>query len=361
MRPTASAIVLVIGTPTPYSVAGACLASEVDLAFTVAGCRDPSRPGSPSCIVRGHRMTKERLLCLLSWSGSEDEVYLAVEQVSSTSFRLTPNATVGLEELTEALGRGQGKCTLLPILQEDTDTVPSSSPQCNGFDRLRVEPPRAPEAMKLVYQQLCGDKLNIEWDYILSTPTVVTDTPRLVARRIDESCAEDVQLVVDLVNTDGWKSNIADMGIHTAEQAVAYIRNRPLKMYEEEGIGSLMLFIRTSPIVERYGVTGEGFDPRVPGRRIGFSGLIRRAEFAPVADLGFALLPAAMGEGYAFEASLAALFHQRYCLVERHCMAVTRPTNAAAHKLLSKLGFTARPEQPLMWGNPQSILDRHVE
>ena len=73
-------------------------------------------------------------------------------------------------------------------------------------------------------------------------------------------------------------------------------------------------------------------------QRIGICGLFRR-ETLPYPDIGFAILPAFRGAGFALEAARAVVRHARDDLGINSLTAIVSPLNKASVSLLEKLGL----------------------
>jgi RimJ/RimL family protein N-acetyltransferase len=142
-------------------------------------------------------------------------------------------------------------------------------------------------------------------------------TGRLILRRVT---TEDAPFIKALVNDPDWLRFIGDRGVRTLEDARAYIRNGPLRMYETYGFGLYA--------VER------GTD----GATMGLAGLIKR-DTLPEVDLGFAFLPAYRGQGYAREAASMVLTEAREAFGLSRVLAITSLDNNRSMKLLKSLGF----------------------
>jgi RimJ/RimL family protein N-acetyltransferase len=145
----------------------------------------------------------------------------------------------------------------------------------------------------------------------------VAETARLLLRWLDEG---DAAFIVDLVNQPSWIRYIGDKGIRTVHDAQRYLREGPLAMYERHGFGLYAVETR---------------DSRVP---IGICGLIKRDSLEDV-DLGFALLPAFWGQGYAVECASAAVAYGRNVLGISRVVAVLSPGNLRSQRVLEKLDF----------------------
>jgi RimJ/RimL family protein N-acetyltransferase len=146
---------------------------------------------------------------------------------------------------------------------------------------------------------------------------MILETPRL---RLGHLVAEDASFVLALVLDPDWLRYIGDRGIRDLDGARAFVEDGPRASYREHGFGLYR--------VER----------REDGVAIGLCGLLRRAGLDDP-DLGFALLPAYRGRGYAREAAAATLDHARRDLGLSRVAAITRPDNASSITLLETLGF----------------------
>ncbi|QSX31385.1 GNAT family N-acetyltransferase [Shewanella cyperi] len=137
--------------------------------------------------------------------------------------------------------------------------------------------------------------------------------------RLRELTAADAAFMLELLNTQGFITNIGDRGVRTLEQARQYLMDGPIASYAQNGFG-LWLMERS-----------------LDGMALGLCGLIRR-DTLPHVDIGYALLPAFEGQGYAFEAARAAMAFA----VEQGIhpvVAIVNPDNQASIQLLLKLGL----------------------
>ena len=148
----------------------------------------------------------------------------------------------------------------------------------------------------------------------------VAATPRLVIRRFR---LEDAGFVLRLLNEPSFIENIADKGVRTREQAVAYLRDGPLASYRDHGHGLYLV---------------AGRDTLEP---MGMCGLVRR-DYLDAPDLGYAFLPEFVGRGYASEACAAVLDHGRRDLGLARFLAIVSPGNRRSTGLLERLGFGRR-------------------
>lgn len=145
----------------------------------------------------------------------------------------------------------------------------------------------------------------------------VLRTDRLVLRCLNTGDAEFIHV---LMNDPDWLRYIGDRGIHTPEDARAYLQQGPMAMYAERGFGLYRVELR------------EGGTP------IGICGLIKRDALEDV-DIGFAFLPRFRGRGYAFEAAAATLEFGRRTLGLSRIVAIVSPENRVSMLLLEKLGL----------------------
>jgi RimJ/RimL family protein N-acetyltransferase len=145
----------------------------------------------------------------------------------------------------------------------------------------------------------------------------VLDTDRLALSRLE---LEDAAFILELVNDPDWVRYIGDRGIHTEDAARDYISSGPQAMYARFGFGLYRVELRSD------------------GTPIGLCGLIKRDWLEDV-DIGFALLPAFRGHGYAYEAATATLGHGRSTLGLERIVAIVAPDNEDSVRLLQRLGL----------------------
>jgi RimJ/RimL family protein N-acetyltransferase len=148
----------------------------------------------------------------------------------------------------------------------------------------------------------------------------IITTERLV---ISEFTLEDVDFIIELLNSPGWLQYIGDRGVKTVDDAIAYLTNGPMKSYAEQGLGLWRVSLRDD------------------GTHIGMCGLLQRAYLAHM-DIGFAQLPRYGRMGYAYEAADAVLHYAAETLALPVVAAIVTPGNAASVRLLGKLGFVEK-------------------
>jgi len=146
---------------------------------------------------------------------------------------------------------------------------------------------------------------------------VILDTPRLRLRTLDTG---DAAFYLGLVNEPSWLRFIPDKGIHTLAAARAAIADGPMLMQQRLG--------HSIYLAER----------KADGVPIGLCGLIKR-DSLPAVDIGYGLLPAWCGQGYAGEAAAAVLAHARDTLRLPCLMGITDPDNHVSGRILVKLGL----------------------
>lgn len=150
-----------------------------------------------------------------------------------------------------------------------------------------------------------------------TNPARVATSARLRLRHLD---AGDEAFIIALLNEPGFLRYIGDRKVRTADDARRYIEDGVRASYRKHGYGL--------NAVER-------LDSGAP---IGICGLLKRDELeAP--DIGFAFLSGHEGQGYAYEAAVAALQHGRDVLGITRVIAIVSPDNARSIRLLHKLGL----------------------
>ncbi|RYZ72972.1 MAG: N-acetyltransferase [Lysobacteraceae bacterium] len=124
----------------------------------------------------------------------------------------------------------------------------------------------------------------------MSVPVLRLETDRLRLYELSAEFATDATFIFQLLNEPSFLSNIGDRGVHSLEDARAYL---------------------------------------LKGPRPGLQDV----------DLGYALLPAFWGRGYAAEAAAAVLADARARLGLSRIVAITDPANQGSIRVLEKLGF----------------------
>jgi len=155
----------------------------------------------------------------------------------------------------------------------------------------------------------------------LSAPLAIASS-RLQLRWLT---AADADFVLRLVNDAEWLRYIGDRGVRDLDGARRYIDTGPAAMYREFGFGLNRVALAAGDLA------------------IGICGLLRRPALAHP-DLGFALLPAWRGRGYALEAARMVLEHARESLALERVLAIVDADNVASVRLLTRLGFAREGE-----------------
>ena len=145
----------------------------------------------------------------------------------------------------------------------------------------------------------------------------ILQTERLALRQFTLG---DTAFIINLLNSPGWLQYIGDRNVKTKEQAVNYLKNGPIKSYEQNGFG--LALVETKD-----------------GIPIGMCGIIKRDNLEQP-DIGFALLPEYTSQGYCYEIAAAVLMHAKNDLKLPTVLAITLPNNSKSIKLLEKIGFT---------------------
>ena len=158
-------------------------------------------------------------------------------------------------------------------------------------------------------------------------------TERLILRPTSE---EDAELVYELMNTPKFIQYVGDRKISSAKVASMYIKEKMLPQLYDLGYSSYTI-IRKSD-----------------NRKLGTCGLYNRAGVDGI-DIGFGLLPAYEGQGYAYEAAnrLKMAAFDEFDI--QQLKAITNKDNVASQKLVEKLGLTQIGQTQLP-GEQQRIL-----
>ena len=143
------------------------------------------------------------------------------------------------------------------------------------------------------------DRLRLRW---------FTDTPR------------DADFLRALLNDPGWLTNIGERNVRTRRQARAWIATRHTATYGRLGFGFWA--------VER----------KSDGALLGMCGLVKRDTLME-ADVGYALMPAFRGQGYAREAAAACVRYAQDVLGLPEVWGITGPDNAPSAGVLQQVGL----------------------
>jgi RimJ/RimL family protein N-acetyltransferase len=130
----------------------------------------------------------------------------------------------------------------------------------------------------------------------------------------------DADFLRALLNDPGWLANIGERNVRTRRQALTWIATRHTATYGRLGFGFWA--------VER----------RSDGVLLGMCGLVKRDTLLE-ADVGYALMPAYRGQGYAREAAAACVRYGLDVLGLPEVWGITGPDNAGSAAVLQQIGL----------------------
>ncbi|MEO5686006.1 MAG: GNAT family N-acetyltransferase [Burkholderiaceae bacterium] len=130
----------------------------------------------------------------------------------------------------------------------------------------------------------------------------------------------DADFLRALLNDPGWLANIGERNVRTRRQARAWIATRHTATYGRLGFGFWA--------VER----------KSDGVLMGMCGLIKRDTLLET-DVGYALMPAFRGQGYAREAAAACVRYGQDVLGLPEVWGITGPHNAGSAAVLQQIGL----------------------
>lgn len=151
--------------------------------------------------------------------------------------------------------------------------------------------------------------------------STVIETARLRLRLLEPE--RDAAAMLALLNDPGFLAHIGDRGVRDEAQARHYLADGTVLSYTQHGFGLYA--------VER----------RDDDAWLGVAGLVLRPTL-PAPDLGYALLQAYQGQGYASEAARAVLAYAHDTLALPRLCAIVAPDNARSIRLLQAFGFAAQ-------------------
>ncbi|MEP6503180.1 MAG: GNAT family N-acetyltransferase [Betaproteobacteria bacterium] len=146
---------------------------------------------------------------------------------------------------------------------------------------------------------------------------LILETPRLRLRWFTDA---DADFLRQLLNDPGWLANIGERNVRTRKQARTWIATRHTATYGRLGFGFW------------------GVERKSDGALMGMCGLIKR-DILLEADVGYALLPAFRGQGYAREAAAACVRYGLDVLGLAEVWGITGPDNAASAAVLRQIGL----------------------
>jgi len=146
---------------------------------------------------------------------------------------------------------------------------------------------------------------------------LILETPRL---RLRWFVAADADFLRALLNDPGWLANIGERNVRTRRQARTWIATRHTATYGRLGFGFW------------------GVERKSDGALMGMCGLIKRDTLMEV-DVGYALMPAFRGQGYAREAAAACVRYAQEVLGLPEVWGITSPANASSATVLKQIGL----------------------
>ena len=148
---------------------------------------------------------------------------------------------------------------------------------------------------------------------------LILETDRLRLRWFTSSDT-DADFLCALLNDPSWLANIGERNVRTRRQAKAWIATRHTATYGRLGFGFWA--------VER----------KSDGVLLGMCGLIKRDTLQET-DVGYALMPAFRGHGYAREAAAACVRYAQDVLGLPEVWGITGPDNASSAAVLQQIGL----------------------
>jgi RimJ/RimL family protein N-acetyltransferase len=145
----------------------------------------------------------------------------------------------------------------------------------------------------------------------------ILSTDRLIISRFT---LDDAPFIRELMNDKDWIRNIGDRGIHSDQDAENYIQEKFFKSYEQHGFGFYVIRLKSTL------------------EKIGTAGLVDRDGIEGI-EIGYGMLPAYRGKGYALEATRAVMHYAKNTLNISAIVAIVNPDNDKSIVLLEKLGL----------------------
>ncbi len=146
---------------------------------------------------------------------------------------------------------------------------------------------------------------------------------------------EDAPFVLELLNTKEWIVNIGQRNVHSISDAKRYIQEKMILHYEKNGYGNFLM-------------------TRIEdGAKLGCVSLYNRDDVDGV-DIGFAMLPQYVRQGYAYEGSKAIMESAKSQFGLTSVCAFTSKDNIASQKLIERLGL--RFEKTILFGEDKEEL-----
>lgn len=130
----------------------------------------------------------------------------------------------------------------------------------------------------------------------------------------------DAPFILELLNTPGFLQFIGDRDVRSLDQARHYIESKFMASYQEHGYGPYLLRQKSD------------------GQPVGLSSLVNRPAIGGV-DIGYAILPAYEGRGFATEATLAVRDYALQELGINPVLGIVQPDHPASIRVLEKAGL----------------------
>jgi RimJ/RimL family protein N-acetyltransferase len=135
----------------------------------------------------------------------------------------------------------------------------------------------------------------------------------------------DAPFILELLNSSGWLEFIGDRNVHTLAESETYLSTRLVGVNPTKGCGIYTIFTKENDMP------------------IGMSSLVKRDSLEHV-DIGYALLPAYEGKGYATEASEFVLDYAMNTLGYNPIIGICLKKHKASVRVLEKIGLTIEKE-----------------
>lgn len=150
----------------------------------------------------------------------------------------------------------------------------------------------------------------------------IARTQRLMIRELEPA---DAGFLLQMLNEPSFHKYIGDKGVRTEVDALAYMRERYIKSYRENGFGLWALSRINDNVL------------------VGMNGLIKRPDLE-FPEIGYGLLEAHWGQGYALESGRAVLQYANEVLKIPKVIALTSQINVRSAKVLERLGMKRNGE-----------------
>ncbi|EAR02722.1 GNAT family N-acetyltransferase [Maribacter sp. HTCC2170] len=145
-------------------------------------------------------------------------------------------------------------------------------------------------------------------------------TDRIIVQR---AVLSDAPFIFELLNSPTWLEFIGDRGISNLKKAERYIQESLIDSLDKNGYGLLKVCLKLN---------------ETP---IGLCGFLKR-DYLESVDIGYAILPAFEGKGYAHEAAQAVIDYGQKELGLSPILAITSQKNKKSQNLLSKIGLNKK-------------------